>query len=330
MTRRCATFLSMGLVALLWIQHPAAAARSRASLKEDAPSGPAISCSPEKPTVWPREKIRLQVWIPGGVHASQYKWSVTAGRVEDGDDATWNFEEVQPGSYTATVAISGVKPEWSSCSLQVVVMERQGERGLERVSGRSVLVGDAREVDGYGLYSYLLLASPPDDSTRERYRKAIEAYLSLIPDVANLEKYLKSAELNNTYIPVDAELPKLISPEWVLQHYNYARALVILRSVPGTHRDGPYILSSFRPVTGQAGLSDKYLFQDLSTVPPHLVESWTKEFINQAAQEHFWETRSGEQLVLKLRTSIGVLAIGLPQVQKALNDLIAWRGSVMR
>jgi hypothetical protein len=328
MTRRCATFLSVTLGASLWIQQPAAAAGSRTRVKENAPSEPTISCSPEKPTAWPREKIRVRVWVPQGVHASQYKWSATAGLVENGSDATWDLGGVHPGTYTATVAISGVKPEWSSCSLQVVVMERNGERGLERVTGRSVLVGDAPEADGYGLYSYLLLATPPDDSSHERYRKAIEAYLSLIPDVANLEKYLKPAELNNTYIIVDAELPKLISAEWVLQHYNYARALVILRSVPGTHRDGPYILSSLKPVTGQSGLTDKYLFQDLSTVPPHLLESWTKEVINQAAQEHFWETKSGEHLVLKLRTSIGILAIGLPQVQKALDDLIAWREAV--
>jgi len=174
----------------------------------------------------------------------------------------------------------------------------------------------------------LLLAAPPDESSRERYTKAIEAYLSLIPDVVNLEKYLKPAELNNTYIPVDGDLPKLISPDWILQHYNYARALVVLRSIPGMHRDGPYILSAYKPVTGRSIVTDKYLFQDLSSVPPHLVGSWTKEFINQAAQEHFWETRSGDQLVLKLRTAIGLLAIGVPQVQKALNELIAWRESV--
>jgi hypothetical protein len=60
-------------------------------------------------------------------------------------------------------------------------------------------------------------------------------------------------------------------------------------------------------------------------VPPHLVSLWAKEFLNQAAQEQFWHERTGAQLALKMRTSLGILASGLPEVRKALDEWIAWR-----
>ena len=48
-----------------------------------------------------------------------------------------------------------------------------------------------------------------------------------------------------------------------------------------------------------------------------------REFQNQAAQERFWEPRTMEILTLKLRTTIAVLAIGLPEVQSAVHKWIS-------
>ena len=89
--------------------------------------------------------------------------------------------------------------------------------------------------------------------------------------------------------------------------------------------EGPYIVSTLNPLSGTERLSSKYLYQDLSLVPPHLVSLWVREFMNQAEQEHFWEERKAVQLVLKLRTTIGVLAIGLPDVQAGLRQWIVWK-----
>ena len=52
--------------------------------------------------------------------------------------------------------------------------------------------------------------------------------------------------------------------------------------------------------------------------------TWVREFLNQAAQERFWEERTGQQLALKLRLTIGILGVGLPEVRKALDTWIAW------
>ena len=115
-----------------------------------------------------------------------------------------------------------------------------------------------------------------------------------------------------------------VSAEWLLQHYDYARARVFLRLLPGNLRGGPYIVSTLKPLGLGGDLPDRYLVQDLSSVPPHLVGSWIREFMNQAAQERFWEPKTAAQLTLKLRMTIGILAEGVPEVYASLQQLIAW------
>ena len=77
------------------------------------------------------------------------------------------------------------------------------------------------------------------------------------------------------------------------------------------------------PLTS-AGGQGPYLLQDLSAVPPHLAASWVKEFLNQAAQERFWEERKAVQLASRMRVTIAILGAGLPEVRKAVDDWIAW------
>jgi len=206
-----------------------------------------------------------------------------------------------------------------------------------RETGRDYLVGKQGEKKGYGLYSYLLFGSPPTAATRERYLQAIFAYFA-IPPISIMEAYLPREQLNVTYLLLADDPPpdvvkclgsqcvtrKKAIAEWVLDHYNYGRARVLLRALPGTHRDGPYIVSHFKPLTGREALSGQYLYQNLSSVPPSLVLSWVKEFLNQAAEEHHWEGETARQLALNLRTTIEILAKGLPDVLKALDGWIAW------
>jgi hypothetical protein len=296
-----------------------------------------VACSPDKPIVFPKETISLKVWatFPAS-QALHYAWSVTAGSVEgEGSEVRWNFEGVRPEVYKATVRVSDPRGEAADCSVRVIVRSRPIElRGGSRETGRSFLLPEQIETGGYGLYSYFLLGSPPNDVTRERYLKAIEEYLKF-PDITGLEEYIEPRELNINYLPVTASpgedvLKRLADErydfvsEWVLRHYDYARARALLRRVPGDHREGPYFVSFLKRFDWKVGLSRPYLYQNQSRVPPHLLSLWVKEFLNQAAQERFWEERTGQQFVLKLRTAIGIMAVGLPEVRSALDDLIAW------
>ena len=111
-----------------------------------------------------------------------------------------------------------------------------------------------------------------------------------------------------------------VSAQWLLDNYDYAHARFLLHALPGDLTRGPYLVSSLQPL--DKSTTGPYLVQNLSSVPPHLVSLWTFEFLNQAAQEHFWEPSTGRMLVLRLRTAIGIMAEGAPDVRKSLNEWI--------
>ena len=310
-----------------------------ATIKQRAsPSQLIVACSPDKPVVRPGETIRLRAYATSPeAKPLQYAWSAATGRVGgQGSEVSWDFTEVSEGIYEAKVSVKGASGEVGDCSIRVSVQARSQlpTRG-NRETGRSFLLPNEVETLGYGLYSYLLFGSRPTAASRERYLKAIEEYLKF-PDIARLEAFNTSRRtLNITYLPVLAVpgrqiLDRLTDEhyseiaEWVLKQYDYERARVLLRGLPGGQREGPYIVSFLKPPTWSGSPARPYLYQDQSSVPPHLVSLWTKEFLNQAAQEQFWQERTVVQLVLKLRTAIGILAVALPQPKKPLDHWITW------
>jgi hypothetical protein len=254
-----------------------------------------------------------------------------------GPEVRWDFTDVAAGIYEATVRVSEDGSRMVDCSLRVIVQSQPRLPTRGRETGRSFLVSDEPETKGYGLYSYLLLGSPPTAASRERYLNAIEEYLKF-PDLTRLETFnLPYRTLNVIYLPIKVPpepsvLDQLADERygdvaaWMLKQYNYERARVLLRDLPGTHREGPYFISVLMPPSGNNPPSMPYLRQDQSSVPPHLVSLWASEFLNQAAQERFWQERTAAQLVLKLRTSIGILAtaLGLSEVRESLNYRVAW------
>jgi hypothetical protein len=281
--------------------------------------------------------------------ATRYSWDVRVGHLEGrGAEVRWTLTDVRPGRYAAAVRLlDGRGPITEECIIRIIVTPAVAERGTiaplpgvavppptpsqpstrARETGGAFLLPDQAETPGYGLYSYLLFGAPPSNGARERYRSALEAYLGLIPDITALEQYVPPAELNIAYVPVRAAPDRHAAPDRLLADYDYARARSLLRLFPGGNREGPYIVSSLRPLGGPDQLAAQptpYIFQDLSKVPPHLVASWVKEFLSQAAQERFWEDRSTERFALKLRVTVGVLAAALPEVKKALETWIAW------
>lgn len=329
---------------------PAVGAIAGAASAEPVP----VACSSDRLAVARGESVVLRAWTiaPDEVshgRAIRYRWEVRAGHLDGrGAEVRWTLGDVRPGRYAAAVQIDdGRNPVAEECIIRVIVKSEAGERGpiapfpgvgsppaapppasiRGRETGGAFLLPDQAEIPGYGLYSYLLFGAPSTNGARDRYRGTLEAYVSLIPDIAALERYVPPAELNIAYVPVRALPDRQTPPERLLADYDYARARSLLRLFPGGNREGPYIVSSLRPLGGTGAAvaaPNPYLFQDLSKIPPHLVVSWVKEFLNQAAQERFWEDRSTERFALKLRVTVGVLAAALPEVKKALDTWIAW------
>lgn len=194
------------------------------------------------------------------------------------------------------------------------------------LTSRAFLLSDQREEPGYGLYSYILFGSPPNDATRELYRAVLADFLSL-PTSQEAKKWTPLNQLNLTLIPIQGnEAPS--TAEQLLASYDFPRAAALLTKIScqqgavpcGPHLGGPYIVSTVLPLSQQASVSDHFLYQDLSSVPPRIVPLWIDEFQKQAAQKDFWKKRNGPQAALKARTAIALLGDSLTPTEQAAGD----------
>ncbi len=197
--------------------------------------------------------------------------------------------------------------------------------------GYAFLVRDQAEEEGYGLYSYLLFGCKPTDANRDLYIQAISACVERFSKIKHLEEIgFQRRELNVTYIPIHEPTPTTeggLSPEWILEHYDYERARLLLKSLPGAYSDGPYIISTFNPLSSYQTLSKGYFHQDLSKIPParsDLIHAWVKEFLERVSRPENKNEFTMKRLVTKIRIEISIAAESLPEIISALNSLIAW------
>ena len=284
----------------------------------------AIACSPEWPTVRANGTLRIKIWEnqPDSLRP-QLVWTATAGSIELRDkDIVWNFSgNIHEGIYFAVGHLSNSV----ACSIRVVVVDSDRNGLIVRDTARSYLTKNSKESTGYGLYSYVLFGSHPSVATRGRYLRVLASYITMIDPISELAKHLQHEDLNITYLPVMASPPTNVTPQWLLDHYDYARARAYLDMLSGRRKAGIYIISRRQPLA--ANDQGQGLYQDLSTVPTvpdDLINWWIREFMSQAAQTNFQQPDTGELFSLKLRTTIAVLAEGLPAVQDAIKGWVKW------
>jgi hypothetical protein len=284
-----------------------------------------IACSPDSPVVSYGGSVLLRAWIPGQrPPETSYKWTVTEGSIEgSGSEVRWRLPGVPSGVYRADLSVT-METTNRTCSIRVVVMEPdRGEPKREQAG--HFLVPPEPEDPTYGLSSYVLFGSRPTKEDRPRYLGVLQAYLDRINDIAKLGTQISHSKLNMTYLPQESKPPDSADAGWLADHYDYARARLLLDALPGDRRDGIFLVSSLKPLSGSSG--PPYLLQDLTVVPtdpPELISWWMREFLNQTSQERFWEPKTGELMALKLRTTISVIAAGLPDVQKSISSWITW------
>jgi hypothetical protein len=192
------------------------------------------------------------------------------------------------------------------------------------VSGRAFLVGNANEENGFGLYSYLLLGSAPaSNAMKEQYLSVIEEYLKLLAEVSSLERAgLPRNELNVTYLLL-TERPTMTqpTPDWVLNHYNFARAKALL-AIAGRNDllTGPYLISALMPMSHLNAPPSHLLLQDMSYCTSDVAASWIEEFERRAGQAEFWKEDRRNQAILDLRTFVSHAATGLTTVGQSAAD----------
>jgi len=291
---------------------------------EPFPRGPDVVCSSDRAAIKVGDSVTIRAWAnPEAQGVLTYHWTASSGTVRTANqEMKWDLSNLDEGTYKASVTVSSTSGFTGDCSVSVDVVDVPRD---SRESGRALLLRGDQEAIGYGLYSYLLFGSRPTEATRDRYLKVLEAYLNF-DSVFALEKVnYKPNQLNITYLPLELSGIGDSSAPWLLDHYDFERARGLLDSLPGERKDGIYFVSSAMPLASHA--ASGHLMQDLTTVPTSpndLIAWWTREFLNQAAQEHFWEPRTVELLELRLRTTIAVLAAGVPSVKQSLTNWIQW------
>lgn len=191
---------------------------------------------------------------------------------------------------------------------------------------RSFITPDQSEKASHGLYRYLLFGSRPTAANRDRYVKAIRAYMNIIARLEQSESLRSPEQLNVTFLPLSS-LPDRavdISADKLLDdYYDFVEARRLLDRLP--HRlllRGPYIVSLREPLSTVSVASGDYLLQNLSRVPPYLVEWWVELFLEQASRERFWEQNFVTAFIRDLRTSVAVLAEGVPELRRSLNVIV--------
>jgi hypothetical protein len=207
--------------------------------------------------------------------------------------------------------------------------------GDHSTSGRSFLVGNDVEESGYGLYSYLLFSSAPaNDDEKQRDLAVIQAFVGLLSDVSDLQSSgLTKSDINVTYLLV-VETPheKIPAPDWVLSHYDFARAKVLLHLFHHDVLGGPYVASCLTPLSQGGAAPEHHLWQDMTHVPAAVAASWEKEFERRATRQDFWAPDTRNQSLLGLRDFISTAASGLASVNTAsadfktmLADWVSWK-----
>jgi hypothetical protein len=192
-----------------------------------------------------------------------------------------------------------------------------------RHSGRAFLLPVHSEPKGYGLYTYLLFETPPRDKVeRERYIKAIEAYLLVLDSITEMERYRSPTELNVTMLPVRRiiNVPEDLSDpvqvtraaEQVLAVYDYPRAKALLADL-GVQavRGGPYLLSR---LAASADKEAAPVLFDMTHVAPTLVWDWIKALCALIVQERSWSEVTMTKLALNMRNVVAVSARQVPDV----------------
>jgi hypothetical protein len=308
-----------------------------------AESKPLMTCTLDRPVVGVDQSVGVSAWVSKEqLIGRSVRWLIPIGGVLQGDglDATWTFSGVVPNVYRATAVLVEGDVELDRCSVVVVVEQHVEERGPRLLTGRALLLAGQSETSDYGYYSYLVIPSPPEPVRRNQSLRIIETFLREAPQILNLEAYSPRKDINIGYIPVTrpadagfngpiAERDYAAAAEWILRHYDHARALVLMKSVSKVRlHGGPFIVSYAAPL-GRGGISDetRLHLQDFTHVPGNLVTRLVEGYFDRAGQTS-WAVGGIEGFAEQLVILFSVVAEGADLSKSAVDDWLSWGAEV--
>jgi len=310
-----------------------------------------VVCVAERPVAHPGDTVFVRAWVTDDsgqpvASSPRFTWRVGRGSISGGERAVWSLDDVAIPTIggvprgvpvTATVRVEVDGRDGRHCELQILVVAPQGSsqppgepRRSERLTARILLPRGVSEPLEYGLRSYLLFGAPPrDDAQRERYLRAVEAYVRvLVPLEDFLEQNVRASQLNVTMIPTVRRLPilgNLSDPARarpaaaeILDAYDYARARLLLSDLGIDGLGGGPYLASRRP--GAPGASASGLVIDMTGVSPSLIWDWMTWFSWLTGQERSWSETTLKRLGLSLRNIIAVAGSVTPVVFESVGE----------
>ena len=280
-----------------------------------------LSCLTDRPMIVAGENARLLAvaTTQDGKPLAQpvsFEWEVKDGILKgSGSNVTWNLSGVgieasQSGKkVTATVKARLQGQADLSCSVEVFISKKLGDTRGGLIAGRRYLLLEQAEDPGYGLYSYLLLSSrPQNEKQRDHYLKTLEAYVQVLNSLKDLGVHVRREQLNATYIPL-TKVPEgnEDAPDFakrVLDVYDFARARVLLNKFENKYDQGPYLISVISPLTQVSKTVSAYGLQDFAGVDSELAASGVKNFEYLVAQQRTWTEQSIQLLPFMVRSLI--------------------------
>jgi hypothetical protein len=293
------------------------------SIPGQAATDPAFTCTVSKRVVSQGESVEAKTWAPpiDWGHQWTYHWSATAGELnEHGSTAIWDFTDAASGRATVHISARSDGGVQKDCAASVFIEGSVASRG-DRFSRRFLLVRGQSEPSGYGLYSYVVLTPAGDDQdAKDRNRRLLEIWKNTVVQLTALERKEPKTALNGIFVPVDLPNDRDPDVDWLLKHYDYARADHLLLNVKGEHKPGPYLISSKLPLTKEA--RQKQLVLGAWWAPSSTIEFWFAAFVDQGQQEQFDQTSAFDMFNLKMRTIVGEITKDFPRSKEAVTILL--------
>jgi len=151
-----------------------------------------------------------------------------------------------------------------------------------------------------------------------RFKAILQEYFRL-NDTVRLETYLPAKTLNATFVPVDG-FRKDADADWLVGHYDYARAEALLASL-NIHEEGPFLISALHPIAAPGGPGE-IIKADMATTPVSVVPFWMTAFYGVTTQQREWNKRTIGTFLLNLRTVLARGAEGLPVALEAVQTAV--------
>ena len=326
-------------------QRPTASCSAQFSVKQPPRNPPTMALSANPTNVGHGEVVTLTALCnsPDNVPVTVGNWTATSGNISGtGNTAALATVGVPPGAITISVTCSDSRGMNASASTEVSVGAPPPPPPPTIVdTGRDFLLPGDVEKEGYGMYSYLLWWNMPVPDDRSRFINIISAFM-LMPKISmeeGSEKFVNSVgqltapastiprpQLNVAYIPLNSMPIGTPSPEWILDHYDIARARILLAKLPRRYRSGPYIVSSLIRLSHGLPPDRHYLFQNLSSraVTSDLADAWVRQFQEQVQTQEYWQPNEIRTFVLSLRAKVADLASDIPQARAGIATWISW------